>query len=143
MNKTKCNECGLVNFLNAVVCKRCGNSLNQNSNWKFTPNNSQVIVDFTHENRQFGFKALAMGIVGSIAPWILTFGFDIVVSKLNAILLVGGFSFVVSGLGIILSPPKSKLDADENKPRNGILIVIGLLLGLVEAFFFNRALGYW
>ena len=143
MNTNKCAGCGLVNFLNAVVCKRCGISLNQNSNWKFKPNNSQVIVDFTDENRQFGFKTLAMGIVGSIAPWILTFGFNINASRLNGLLFVFGLSFVLFGLGVVLSPPKSKLDAPENKPRNGILIVIGLLLGLVEAFFFNRALGFW
>jgi hypothetical protein len=143
MNTNKCAECGLVNFPNAVVCKRCAINLNQNPNWKFTPNNSQVIVDFTNENRQFGFKALAMGIVGSILPWILTFGFNINASRLNGLLFVFGLSFVLCGLGVVLSPPKSKLDAPENKPRNGILLVIGLFLGLVEAFFFNRALGFW
>lgn len=144
MNTNKCVECDLVNFLNAVVCKRCEIPLNKHSNRTFTHHNTaQTSKDFTDENRQMGFKLLAAGIVGSIAPWILTFLFEIVSGRLNAILMVGGLSFVVSGLGTILSPPKSKLNADENKPRNGILFLVGLLLGLVEAFFFNRTLGFW
>jgi hypothetical protein len=145
MNSNKCSNCGLVNYPNETKCNRCGNSLSvQNS----LPSNktrdyTTKSIDFTDANRRIGFQALAFGIVCSILPWVLTFVFDIYSVKLNYISMVFGLSCVVAGIGIAMSPPKSKLDADENKPQNGLLILGGLILGLIEAYFFNKSLGLW
>jgi hypothetical protein len=73
----------------------------------------------------------------------LTFYLDFVSSKLNGVLTVFGLPLVLVGLGTLIVPPKTKLDTPENKTRNGILLLIGLVLGLGEAFIFNRALGVW
>lgn len=143
MNKIKCTICGLVNFSNALECKRCGTSLSQRFQNRSVPNTSKMAADFTVENRKFGLISFIAGVISSIAPWVLTFYFQIVYGKLNGLFVVFGFSFIVLGLGILISPPKTKLDAEKNKPRNGIFLLIGLLLGLVEAYFFNKTLGLW
>ncbi len=143
MNNTRCAECSFVNFLDAVVCKRCGNFLNRNRRPASFVKSPETTEDFTNENRQIGWAALVLGIISSIAPWVLTFKLQIVYGKLNALLVVCGLPFVIIGLGAITDPPKSKLNADENKNRNGALFLSGLLLGLIEACFFNQTLGIW
>jgi hypothetical protein len=151
MKSVRCSNCGLVNFITAVECRRCGASLagqdtsfaNSEGVKNFNQSGLSAPEDFTDQNRKFGFLALVCGSISSIAPWILTFSFGIVIGKLNALFVVFGLSFVVVGIGVVLSPPKSKLDAEENKPRNGLLILVGLILGLIEAFFFNKTLGLW
>jgi hypothetical protein len=62
---------------------------------------------------------------------------------LNGLLIVFGLPFIVVGIGIIASPPKSKLSAEENKGRNGILLLIGFMIAIFEVYFFNKALGFW
>lgn len=146
MNNTKCLECNFVNFLNALICKRCGKSLNEATKTASTAKFSEKtddFDDFTDENRHIGIVALVAGIVATIAPWILTFKLQFFHGKLNGILVVCGFSFIIMGLAAIFDPPKTKLNADENKSRNATLFLIGLLLGAVEVYFFNKSLGVW
>ncbi len=143
MNKIKCSNCGLVNFSNAFECKRCHTTLSQSSQNRTFPQISKVTENIIAENRKFGLVSFVAGLVSIVAPWFLTFYFQMNHSRLNGILIVGGFSFVILGSGIGLFPPHTKLAADENKTRNGVLLLIGLLLGLVEAYFFNKVLGLW
>jgi hypothetical protein len=143
MEKIKCSNCGLVNFSNAFECKRCDSTLSRSSQNHTFPKISKVTENIIAENRKFGLISLAAGLVSIVAPWILTFYFRMNHTQLNGILIVGGFSFLILGSGVGLFPPHTKLAADENKTRNGILLLTGLLLGLVEAYFFNKALGLW
>ena len=70
MSSIRCKYCGLTNFADAVVCKRCGNPLRQ-------PNKQKPPVRFSI------YTLLAFVVVGAIVYYSVN-GFENAFDKVNA-----------------------------------------------------------
>jgi hypothetical protein len=104
---------------------------------------AQPIIDYTEENRLTGLIMLAAGLFFAGLPWGLAFGLGILIGKLNGICIALGFPFAIVGYATVVSPPITILKAEENKNRNGAFMLLGFVLAGIEAYFFNKAVGFW
>ncbi len=109
---------------------------------RFSQGSDSFEITFEKENRRLGAVFLLVGAGCALAAWYFSHKATPYGAKLAVIILCGPV-FLLMGLATVISPPKTEFKSEANKRRNGVLSIIGLVLGVVALYFYNDIYGVW